>query len=324
MNAFPQDSAAPTVSLVVTSYNQLDLLQQALTSIERQNRPFDEVIVVDDASTDGSQNFLDGWVREDLARRLIKNDRNEGLSATRNRGMDAAKMNYVAFLDGDDWYAPEACAEMCRTIGGGTPDVIFFGFRNFDQTRGAFLERTHGSSFYSQEPLACTAPETLEEIGALFRMIPATWMKMYRRAFLVEKDLRSDGLHYEDTLWTLKCVALAESIRCTPKTLINYRMHLNSYLHQCSDSHFSFFEISEKCETFLAKQPNIPQALVAASRRFRFNLCVNAVLNTGRIPESSKPRYARRILDQEELTTFTLDARERDLLARVKAMAAGD
>ena len=105
-----------TISLAVTSYNQLDLLKIGLASVEQQTRPFDEVIVVDDCSTDGSQAFLEAWASEGPNRIFLKNPVNAGRSVTRNRGMDAARMEYLAVLDGDDWFEPNAVEEILAAI----------------------------------------------------------------------------------------------------------------------------------------------------------------------------------------------------------------
>lgn len=313
-----------TISLVVSSYNQIDLLKVCLRSIAAQSRPFDEVIVVDDASTDGSQRYLEDWVQERPEHRLMKSAVNGGLSATRNQGMAAASMDYVAFIDGDDWFEPSACESMVGPLQRAAPDVVFFGFNSFDQSRGEVVQKTHGSGYYTQAPLTCARPRTEEEISQLFRLIPAMWMKFYRRAFLSDNQIRSIGRLYEDTLWTLQCITQADDIYCISDRLINYRMHAGSFLHQCTDRHFSFFEISDKCEEFLSFRNDISPGLVTASRRFRFNLAANALLNTGRIPDRSKSRYAREILRIKGVREMPLDAAETELMARIEALVASE
>ena len=311
-----------TISLAVTSYNQLDLLKIGLASVEQQTRPFDEVIVVDDCSTDGSQAFLEAWASEGPNRIFLKNPVNAGRSVTRNRGMDAARMEYLAVLDGDDWFEPNAVEEILAAIERARTDMVFFGYNSFDHARGVVVPKTHGSAFYTQAPLACALPRTDEEIKDLFRMLPTAWMKVYKRAFLQNQNLRSTGLLYEDIVWTLKCIALADSMSCIQNTLINYRMHAGSFLHLCSDTHFCIFDVSDECEDFLSEHPGISTSIKQASRRFRFNISTNALLNTNRLPETSKPRYAKEILARGELTAFDLDVREQEVLEAVKAVAS--
>jgi len=93
------------VSIVITNYNGLDLLPTCLNSIEAQDYPDCETIVVDDCSSDASPQLVRSsypWVR------LIRNPENLGSAAAKNVGLEAASHELVAFLDndtalGEDW-----------------------------------------------------------------------------------------------------------------------------------------------------------------------------------------------------------------------------
>lgn len=91
-----------TVSAIVPTYNRREMLARALDSIAAQTRPVDEVLVVDDGSTDGSAEML--AARFPGARRL--RCERLGVSAARNRGIAAASGEWVAFLDSDDEWRP--------------------------------------------------------------------------------------------------------------------------------------------------------------------------------------------------------------------------
>jgi len=311
------------ISLVVTSYNQLDYLKKALDSAAQQTYPFYEIVVVDDHSTDGSADYLRGWSAQADNRKAVFHEKNKGRSATRNSGFAHVTGKYVAFLDGDDWLDANMCEVLSEASQDGRPDLIFFGHKNYNEALGTYVERTHGNQFLSQEPLDCPSPHTDEEIAELFRLIPATWMKLYRREFLSENSILSEGKYYEDTLWTLRCLAHASTIRCVPKTLIYYRFHGASLLHQCSKVHFALFDISDQCEGFLSAAPELPDSFTAASRRFRYNISSNALLNTDRIPPDLKPQYAKNILERGELLTFGMDDREAEILNWVREVALG-
>ncbi len=99
--AAPANAESPRVSVVVPSYNVSEYLGEAIASIRAQTYPVSEVIVVDDASTDDSA---------DVARRLgattLVQEQNRGPSAARNRGVQAASHEIVAFLDADDAWLP--------------------------------------------------------------------------------------------------------------------------------------------------------------------------------------------------------------------------
>ncbi|MGH8061503.1 MAG: glycosyltransferase family 2 protein [Pseudoxanthomonas sp.] len=95
---------APDISAIIPTYNRRELLLRALDSVFSQTHPIDEIVVIDDGSTDGSE----AAVRErhgDRIRYIWQ--ANAGVSAARNHGMSIAKGKYFALLDSDDEWLPE-------------------------------------------------------------------------------------------------------------------------------------------------------------------------------------------------------------------------
>lgn len=92
-----------TVSVFVTSYNQADLLQEAIDSVLQQTRQPDELIIADDASTDGSRDLIRSYQQEypDLIRPIL-HDRNLGIPRNKNSAYRATTGDLVTYLDGDD------------------------------------------------------------------------------------------------------------------------------------------------------------------------------------------------------------------------------
>jgi glycosyltransferase involved in cell wall biosynthesis len=93
----------PDISVVLATYDRRDTLPRAIASVLSQNAHF-ELIVVDDASRDGSRDYLATFA--DPRIRVILAERNRGPSAARNLGLAAARADIVAFLDSDDAYRP--------------------------------------------------------------------------------------------------------------------------------------------------------------------------------------------------------------------------
>lgn len=92
----------PTVSIVIPTFNQPQFLIEALQSVFAQTFEDYEIIVVNDGSTDKTQKVLEQF--EDRIR-LISQE-NQGIGRARNRGMDEARGQYIAFLDHDDLWHP--------------------------------------------------------------------------------------------------------------------------------------------------------------------------------------------------------------------------
>ena len=91
-------STRPRVSIVLPTYNRRDTLPRAIESVRRQSFEDWELVVVDDGSTDGTRDLLDG---ADAGIRLIVQE-NQGVAGARNTGLAAASGSLVAFLDSDD------------------------------------------------------------------------------------------------------------------------------------------------------------------------------------------------------------------------------
>ncbi len=99
----------PMVSVVIPAYNCEGYVREAIESVLAQTFDEFELIVVDDAATDGTAAVLAEYER---AGRLcvVRHERNRGLSAARNSGIRAARGRYVTFLDADDVWRPEKLA----------------------------------------------------------------------------------------------------------------------------------------------------------------------------------------------------------------------
>lgn len=102
---------SPLVSVIVPLYNKVSYVGRSLDSIAAQTHPDFEVIVVDDGSTDGSDQIAADYPDK---RFRVVSQVNAGPGAARNRGVREAKGRWVAFLDADDEWEPEYLAESLR------------------------------------------------------------------------------------------------------------------------------------------------------------------------------------------------------------------
>ncbi len=96
------------VSIVVPVYNAAKYIAKTIEMVSRQTYKDWELILVDDASSDGSADVIQSIIESQGKRiRLIRKTRNEGAAAARNTGVDAATGKYIAFLDADDVWKEE-------------------------------------------------------------------------------------------------------------------------------------------------------------------------------------------------------------------------
>lgn len=100
--------ANPLVTVIMPAFNAAEFIEKSIASILKQNikKPF-EILVIDDASTDGTSAIVENMACQNSSIRLIKNSRTKGPSGARNEGLLAARGQYIAFLDADDEFLPD-------------------------------------------------------------------------------------------------------------------------------------------------------------------------------------------------------------------------
>ena len=99
----------PHFSVVIPAYNRARFLPECLDSVLAQTFTDWECIVVDDGSTDGTRELVADYIRRDSRFRYLWQE-NAGASAARNAGIERARGEWIAFLDSDDRYYPDALA----------------------------------------------------------------------------------------------------------------------------------------------------------------------------------------------------------------------
>ena len=103
------------VSVIVPAYNVEKYIEKCISSIQEQTYQNIEIIVVDDGATDGTGALVEKMAKLDSRIRVI-HQTNAGVSAARNHGMDAAQGEYIVFVDGDDYLAPDYVEYMLSLV----------------------------------------------------------------------------------------------------------------------------------------------------------------------------------------------------------------
>ena len=100
----------PFFTVIMCTFDRADLLPRAVASLQAQTEPDWELVIVDDASTDGTENVANAMIDDDPRISYVRRPANGGTAAARNTGVEAAKGLFVTFLDSDDEYAPDHLA----------------------------------------------------------------------------------------------------------------------------------------------------------------------------------------------------------------------
>ena len=114
---------SPTVSVIIPTYNRAHLLGRAVQSVLNQSYQDFEIIVVDDGSTDDTEEVIKEFQEQDKRIRYIRHEKNKGGSAARDTGIKAARGEYIAFQDSDDEWFLEKLEKQMKAFENTTPEV---------------------------------------------------------------------------------------------------------------------------------------------------------------------------------------------------------
>ncbi|MBK7945530.1 MAG: glycosyltransferase [Flavobacteriales bacterium] len=108
----------PAVSIIVPSYNKKGFIRDMVHSVQAQTDGRWELLIIDDASTDGSADMLRGLAQQDPRITVVANAANQGANLCRNQGIAMARAPYIVFLDADDLLAPHCLARRLSVMQG--------------------------------------------------------------------------------------------------------------------------------------------------------------------------------------------------------------
>jgi glycosyltransferase involved in cell wall biosynthesis len=226
----------PKLSVIVPFYNVQQYAPDTLVSLRANARPDFEFVLVDDHSQDETPAILERAADElsDIAQvRYIRHDHNGGLATARNTGLDAARGEYLAFLDGDDWLAPGHLSELVAAIEGLGCDFV-----RTDHVRAAARARTvHRVPFGRRDEVLDPREAILPAERTTSVDYAYAWAGAYHRRLLDRGLLHfTDGLRTaEDRPWIWKLHREAESFAVVSLLGVFYRRGVASSLTQIGD-----------------------------------------------------------------------------------------
>ena len=208
------------VSIVVPVYNVQNYLEKCLDSLIHQTLKDIEIIVVNDGSTDQSQEIIDRYQMNFPDRIIALKKKNGGLSDARNFGVAHATGEYLGFLDSDDFASEHIYEKMYETAKQQDADLIVSNLEYFwdDHSQPSFCLK--GLSNWNEDSKK-----------AIFLSPLFAWNKLYRREKFIQLDCQYPiGLWYEDIPVTLKFAAHANRIAHCDETGFFYRQRKTSIM----------------------------------------------------------------------------------------------
>lgn len=203
------------VSIIMPAFNAEEYIEQAIQSVLRQTYTDWELIVIDDGSSDNTATILSKLADFDSRILFFENKKNSGASYTRNRAVEMAKGEWIAFLDSDDLWEPQKLEKqvaLCDKY----PDMAIC------YTASAFIDN-NGARYNYIMP----AIEKLTYDVLLRKNIMSCSSVMIRTSIMKEIKMPGDKLHEDYFVWltALRKHKFAYGIN---EPLFIYRLHTNS------------------------------------------------------------------------------------------------
>lgn len=197
---YKDPALTPMVSVVVPIFNTDHTLDEALASLEVQTLENIEIICVDDVSTDRSRAIIDAHAAHDGRYVVLTHARNSGYGASMNDGIAAARGEWIAILEPDDYVLPDMYEKLLATPAEVDADAVEVeiikspyirelredGVRRGDKAKTYLNCRYRGIVEPSWQPFSMHDPG----VSHLLRHHPSIWSALYRAQFLAEYDIR--------------------------------------------------------------------------------------------------------------------------------------
>ena len=258
------------VSIIIPVYKVEMYLARCLDSILNQIYTEWEAILIDDCSPDKSGEICDEYAKKDERFKVIHCEKNGGASAARNRGLDVASGDYIAFIDSDDYVTEKYLRTLVRDLENNDADISQCGF--YHVVNGEIEENVKliGATVYPVD-VYLGAEAFDHSYGAgnrdLFNFL--LWTKLFKKE-TVEGIRFKEGLRCEDVIFISEAYLKANKIARSDKRRYYYCRHDDSVMGKMQKdvkdmirSHIlAYREVAKTCDNYTKRSQTLSQAML--------------------------------------------------------------
>nr|WP_297308290.1 glycosyltransferase family 2 protein [uncultured Flavobacterium sp.] len=238
----------PLISVIVPVYNTEKFLIQSIESLLAQSFENFEIILINDGSTDNSDEICKSFEKKDKRIRYYKQE-NRGIGAVRNRALKLIKGDYVIHVDSDDYVEPDFLECLHKKIVDMQADLVYCDFYRFNDNL-KWIDKQY-SNLTSDDIIQKILTESF--FGGL-------WNKLIKTSVFIDNDIQiSENLSmYEDLLFVVQVLTNCNKICYVNKPLYNYRENLFSisYNRNLKTFESAFFVIEQLEKKFSTVSQN--------------------------------------------------------------------
>lgn len=209
------------VSIIVPVYNVEHYIETCVNSLINQTYKSIEIILIDDGSTDGCPTIIDQLAKLDQ-RIFVVHQKNEGVSAARNAGLEHSSGDYIMFVDGDDWVDPDYVLYFLELLNE-TGALIGMNKNNFSVSKTKTTEKKY-----------TVKAEKVIEMIYLDEIFVAVWNKIYSRRLLVDNNIFFDSSIWygEGMLFNIQCLQYVDAVAVGEKSVYHQTYNPNSAMRK--------------------------------------------------------------------------------------------
>ena len=182
-----------TVSIIIPAYNAEKTIKRCVDSLIMQTVKPDEIIIVDDGSTDHTLSIIREYEMNNKEI-IVITQKNSGPSSARNEGIDRASGSVLCFVDSDDFVEPNYVFEILKAFDTEKADVVFWGFKRLNSEQVLLTEKL-------------LPPKNVKYYDNLIQlsesdMFGYSWIKAYKRSLIGKNRYKEDLDLFEDEIFT--------------------------------------------------------------------------------------------------------------------------
>lgn len=247
----------PRLSIIVTTYNIENYLEECLQGVVDQTLEDIEIIVVDDGSTDSTPDIIERFAARDprIVPVLLEENTVGGVATAANTGLDHATADYVGFADGDDVYSPDMFEKLLAAAETHDTDLAMCQYHLLSDEDGS-LELPADATRWDE----LHADSYRLDVGTskqFLRFIAVPWRKIYRRSMLETHGVRFPvgDYFYEDNPFHWFAILSSNSIAVVPESLCQHRVgRLGQTMATVDSRLFKIFAHHETIHDWLVEQ----------------------------------------------------------------------
>ena len=225
----------PLVSVIMPAYNCERYIEIAIRSVMQQTHQRWELLIIDDGSSDSTCKIAQRMAGQDTRIRWIKNPENMGVAKTRNRGLDLAEGDYVAFLDSDDCWHPDKLSVQLQNMRQKGADLSCTSYaivnEDGEPTKAAYIvpESIDFEDLLKENVIGCSTVLLSGEVAKKYRFVT----DFYHEDYCLWLDIVRDGytaVGCREVLADWRFIANSRSFNKRKSAMNRWRIY-REYLH---------------------------------------------------------------------------------------------